>query len=226
MPKSNGFQRHELSNPFGESSKEDFDALVQSMRESGFDKNHRITMFEERILDGWHRYLASKKAKVEPLFYNFEGTIDEARTFVCGENLLRRHMSARQKAAALLCMNAWLPPKHQMSQAEIQARVGLKSGQVVKELWAVSEMAPEAIHRVANGELDGSQAIRQTLRIDPEGGREATGLNMSRPEVLYTIKNKRLIQTSHEARLKAGHTKQAACNKAFELYVEWASNLP
>ena len=227
MAKSNGKLRHELSNPFGEASKVDLDALASSMRERGYDGTHPITMYEGRILDGWHRYLASREAKVEPVFRDFEGTLVEARSFVYAENIPRRHMNARQKAAAQLCMNAWLPPDKQLTIAEIQVRTGLKSGALIKQLQMVAKKAPEALNDVVSGELDAGVAIRQQINQDPAGGsKEGTGLDMTRPEVLYTIKNKRLIQASHEARLKAGHTKQAACNKAFELYVEWASYFP
>ena len=226
MPKNNSKLRHELSNPFGEASKEDFSALVFSMRERGYDAAHPITMYEGRILDGWHRYLASRDAKVDPVFRDFEGTIGEARSFVYAENMPRRHMSARQKVASLLCMNAWALPKDQLEVAEIQAKAGLKSSAIVKQLADVAEIAPEAIHKVANGELKAGQAIRLHLQEDPDGQKEATSLTTTRPEVLFTLKNRRIIQEAHNARLKAAHSKQAACNQAFELYIEWAGNLP
>ena len=223
MTTATEFTRHSLSSPFGQATQADLDELILSMRERGYDPLHPITLYEGQILDGWHRYLAAHRAGVEPTFREFEGTLEGARTFVYGENLPRRHMSQRQKATALLLMNTWLPPREQLTDAAIAARVGLKSLPMIAQLRQIADFDKEIAQQVAAGEIDAQVAIRQVLREEPADNREGTALDNKRPEVNFTIKNKRLIEQGHNARLSVGMTKQAYVNKAIDLFIDWAA---
>ena len=220
------YLRHHLSSPFGEATPHDFEELVLSMRERGYDNAHPITLYEGQILAGWHRYLAAEKARVEPTTRDFEGSLEEARFFVYSENLPRRHMNPRQKATALLLMNAWLPPRQQLSEAAICARVGLKSTTLVNQLGRIAEADPEAAHRVANGEAKADTVIRELLHEDPDGDSQGTAPDSTRPAIVFTLKNRKLIADMHTARLKAGLAPQTAFNKAVELFVEWTEAGP
>ena len=135
-------------------------------------------------------------------------------------------MTQRQKATALLLMNAWLPPREQLSDAAIVARVGLKSQPLVAQLRKIADIDPEVAQQVAAHELDATEAIRRMLHEEPADSREGTDVNDTRPEVTFMLKNKRLIADSHKARLSVGMTKQAFFNKAVELFIEWAHQEP
>ena len=223
MTSQHDLTRHSLSSPFGQATQADFDELVLSMRERGYDSSHPITLYEGQVLDGWHRYLAAQRVGVEPKFKDFDGTLEEARAFVYGENLPRRHMTQRQKATALLLMNAWLPPREQLTDAAIAARAGLKSQQMIAQLRKIADKDPEAAQQVAAGDMDAQKAIRQVLHEEPADDREGTSLDNKRPEVAFTLRNKRLIDQGHKARLSVGMTKQAFINKSVDLFIDWAA---
>lgn len=62
-------------------------------------------LFEGMVLDGWHRYLACEQAGLEFKSVEFEGADPVA--FVLGKNLHRRHLTALQKAAAVVATGSW-----------------------------------------------------------------------------------------------------------------------
>ena len=63
----------------------------------GFDRNHAILIYEGKILDGRHRYLAAVKAGVDPIFTEFQGTREEAVKEVTKEQVDRGHWSDEAK---------------------------------------------------------------------------------------------------------------------------------
>ena len=78
------------------------------------DHLRRSTLYEEKILDGRNRYLASQRAGVllEPShFVQFKGNRDEAAAFVISRNILRRHLTPDQRSAIAAELYAQLPKR-------------------------------------------------------------------------------------------------------------------
>ena len=219
------YNRHHLSNPFGEAARTDREELERSMREHGYDVRHPITLYEGDILDGWHRYHAAIKAGIEPVFEEFTGTYLAARHFVYRENLARRQMTQKQKATALLIMNTWLRPDEALSLAGIQERCGIKSPTVINQLRRLAEHNPDLAQQVARGATPADSAIRQ-LSEDPADHKGGTDPASGRGEIIFVLKKPRLIVGAHKARLRVGMTKQSLLNKAIELFIEWAEGQP
>jgi 16S rRNA G966 N2-methylase RsmD len=88
------FQFHEHSNIFPMMSSEDLDRLADDIRTHGL--RERITLLDDKILDGRNRYVACLRAGVEPRFGNFQG--DDPLAFVVSENVHRRHLNESQRA--------------------------------------------------------------------------------------------------------------------------------
>ena len=63
----------------------------------GFDRNHAILIYEGKILDGRHRYLAAVKAGVDPIFTEFQGTREEAVKEVTKKQVDHGHWSDESK---------------------------------------------------------------------------------------------------------------------------------
>ena len=76
----------------------EFDALVDDIRQHGLRQS--IVLYEGKILDGRNRYLACRKAGVEPIiFQHREGCsgIGDPVAWVISVNLRRRHLTPEQR---------------------------------------------------------------------------------------------------------------------------------
>ena len=62
-----------------------------------------ITLFEGKVLDGRNRLRACEEAGIEPQFVQYTGTNPAA--FVLSKNVTRRHLTASQKAMAVVKMS-------------------------------------------------------------------------------------------------------------------------
>ena len=91
------------------------EALKEDIREHGL--REPITVFENKILDGIHRYKACLAVGVEPRFRDYEG--GEPLAFVLGLNLRRRHLTTTQRA---------LVAARVMPEFEAEARANMSRG--------------------------------------------------------------------------------------------------
>jgi N6-adenosine-specific RNA methylase IME4 len=64
-------------------------------------------MFEGKVLDGRHRLRACRELGIEPRFETYKG--NDPRGFVISQNVMRRHLSASQRAMVLAQMEALRP---------------------------------------------------------------------------------------------------------------------
>src|SRR5689334_3077387 len=97
-------QRHPLSALFSQYDLEGekLDDLAADIKEFGI--REPIKLYKGQVLDGWNRYTAAIRAKVEPV--TLEVGEDEpdfdAWAFVLSANVQRRHMTASDIAAVYL----------------------------------------------------------------------------------------------------------------------------
>jgi transcriptional regulator with XRE-family HTH domain len=76
---------------------ETVDDIANDIATNGFRQDRAIATYEDKILDGRHRYEAAIKAGVDPIFAEFQGTKEEAIAYVTSENVARRHLNSREK---------------------------------------------------------------------------------------------------------------------------------
>lgn len=91
------FEVHEYANIFP-LIEEDTQRLIESLNKNKYRLEYPIYIFEGKILEGRHRYLACKKTKIGPMVKKFKGTKEQALDFVILSNLDRRHLTPAQKA--------------------------------------------------------------------------------------------------------------------------------
>lgn len=120
---------HTLCSSFPPMSDEDFNSLVQDIRENG--QIDPIIMLDGCVLDGWHRFQACAELNINPKTKEFSG--DDPASFVLSKNLHRRHMEPSQRAVAVTKCREWQP----------QGRPSNKRGNVTP-FSSVAEMAKEA----------------------------------------------------------------------------------
>jgi hypothetical protein len=97
--------QHPLSAAFPSMSADDFAALIEDIK--GHGQREPIMLFEGKVLDGWHRYQACEQLGIKPQQFTFAG--DDPVAFVLSHNLHRRHLSASQRAAAVVACAQWAP---------------------------------------------------------------------------------------------------------------------
>jgi hypothetical protein len=88
------FEIHPLAELIPSMTPEEFADLRADIEANGLLSS--ITVFEDKILDGRHRYRACAELGVEPRFEDFEG--EEPARFVISLNLKRRNLSKSQLA--------------------------------------------------------------------------------------------------------------------------------
>lgn len=101
--------QHPLSAAFPSMNEADYLALKDDIDEYG--QREPIIMFEGMVLDGWHRYRACVEIGIEPTKFNFAADKEDPVAFVLSHNLHRRHLSASQRAAAVVACSAWHPAR-------------------------------------------------------------------------------------------------------------------
>lgn len=98
--------QHPLSAAFPSMSEADFLALKDDIDDKG--QREPIIIFEDMVLDGWHRYRACTEIGLTPTKFNFpEG--EDPVAFVLSHNLHRRHLTGSQRAAAVVACANWAP---------------------------------------------------------------------------------------------------------------------
>ncbi len=90
-------QPHPLASILPMMNDNDYQTLLNGMKQNGYDDSHPVILYEEKILDGVHRYTAARKLKLKPAFKEFKG--DDPVAFVVQENLARRNLTPSQASA-------------------------------------------------------------------------------------------------------------------------------
>lgn len=96
-------EQHDLSRAFPSMSAEELAALEADIQANGLIEP--VMVYEGKILDGWHRYMACQRTGVKLLTQPYSGK--DPVGFVKSRNWHRRHLTASQKAAAEVAMHDW-----------------------------------------------------------------------------------------------------------------------
>lgn len=100
------YTQHTLSAAFPSMSAEDFQSLKDSIEANGV--LNPITLFEGQVIDGWHRYTAAQSLGLDCPEQQLADWIDP-RDYVKAQNDGRRHLTASQRAAAIVSIYKWVP---------------------------------------------------------------------------------------------------------------------
>ena len=100
-------ERHELSSIFGNIPDEEYQSLKDDIEQNGF-RDPNILTYEDKILDGWHRYNVSVDLGIESeiTFTEIPDGVDPV-AFVRSNNLHRRQLTASQRAQIEVELSEW-----------------------------------------------------------------------------------------------------------------------
>ena len=96
-------ERHPLSAAWGDMRQNEFAELVDSIGSSG--EGVDVILFDGQVLDGWHRYQAALSTNAPIAWTEYQG--HDPISFVITANGTRRHLSATQRAAAMIRCYEW-----------------------------------------------------------------------------------------------------------------------
>lgn len=163
--------QHPLSAAFPAMPESEIEALAEDIKKHG--QREPGVLYEGMVLDGWHRYLACENVGIEFDSTKFDG--DDPIAFVLSRNLHRRHLTASQRAAAVVAATNW-------------KQVGRPAGNVAPgatlktngEMARAAEVSQRTIrdakvaHSAGLGEAvrDGMLSAKQAVRVANGGAPE------------------------------------------------------
>ena len=151
-------KQHPLSAAFPPMPSEELAALAADIKING--QHFPIVVFEDMVLDGWHRLLACKMIGKAPLTEKYSGKDPSA--FVESANKFRRHMTASQRAMSVVLIDAWRE-KGKPKQSDKSLMAPGSQLQSNKEMAAKAGVGVETIKRAKAVAKDGSDAVKKDV---------------------------------------------------------------
>jgi len=126
-------EQHALSKAFPPMTDEEFQVLQDSIEDLGVQQP--IVIFEDKVIDGWHRYTAANELGMPCPEVELEDDIDP-RNFVLSQNKARRHLTKSQLALSYTKVYEWQPSAQKASRMELGSTI--KTNQELAELAGTS----------------------------------------------------------------------------------------
>jgi ParB-like chromosome segregation protein Spo0J len=168
------YDQHPLSSAFPSMSQEAFKELVDDIDLNGV--RERIVVYQGKILDGWHRYMACKELNVsKPPLQEFEG--EDPVAFVLSKNLHRRHLPAGIRAMIIAKLTDWQEgagrPSKSLANAKemgnftqfISSEQSANLAGVSRKTMTVARQATKAIEPVQQAVSDGKISIAEAASL-------------------------------------------------------------
>ncbi len=206
------YEIHELAALIPEMSADEFRGLCDDIRTNGLIEP--IVLYEDRVLDGRHRYRACIETGIEPRFEYHVGDDASALAYVLSTNIARRHLSVSQRSIVALNVleyeracaaarmrhedaldgTATLPSPdgrpaerwERTAAARAAESVGV-SASSIERAARVAEAAPELLPQIASGALTVADAARRVRRAEHEARVAHVRETMTAPEPLEGV---------------------------------------
>jgi hypothetical protein len=187
-------KKHAL-NIFPEANEEDFNRLLEDIRNNGFDQSQPVIVYEGAILDGWNRYRACQAIGISPAIKTFDGDQSAALRLVMRTNK-RRNLNKGQWATIAVEAEEVLAALSKEAEERMKAGVRTrdnprqiiaqgseeddgKTASKVAELFntnrtyvnqaaKVKSEAPEAFEKVKAGKMTLQDAMKEVARKPTE----------------------------------------------------------
>ena len=184
-------ERHELSALWGDSPDQEYQQLVEDMKENGY-VGGKITLLDGKVLDGWHRMTAAQDAGIElfskakgkegqvglkfEFFQEFEKVYPNVDPvdYVISLNARRRHLTPKQRARGVLEARKWGDPEYKAkTHEELAAEAGVSESTLHREKAALRAERGEATP--AHGTSKTQKDIEDDTKPGEGGERLTTG---------------------------------------------------
>jgi hypothetical protein len=161
--------QHPISAAFPAMGDAEFASLVNNIKVNG--QKLPITVYDDQVLDGWHRYQACQQLRIAPKLEDFAG--GDPVSFVLSLNLERRHLTDSQRAmvAAKLAnldhggdRKRAIKSPHgdlKVTQAEAATRLKVKKRSVERAKAVLKHGTPALVNDVETGKVPVATAAKQ-----------------------------------------------------------------
>jgi N6-adenosine-specific RNA methylase IME4 len=208
------YEPHEYANLFPRLTEGELAELCASVKEHGLLTS--IVLYQDRILDGRHRYEACQREGIEPRFEQFRGSDEEALAFVIAMNATRRHLTASQRAAIAVRL---LPIYEAQAKERQRAAGGDRKSDEAKSLFPNLGKAidPEPVHA--------DRAAAAAMGVGHGYVSEAKRLQERAPELLQRVEAgelslqeaKREVKKAEQAEVRAERRAAAIPHQSFNV---------
>lgn len=174
------FERHPLSAMFPSLAQAQMVDLEKDIKENGQITSGMV--FEDKILDGWHRYLIMQS---HFKYLHFKGTFEDAVKYVMSMNIHRRHLTDNERLCLAAEMTNLLKKKRggynrhnlcgikktpeQIKEARTDIKVAkalnVSTTSISRAIY-VHKRSEDAFSRCKNGEMSVNKAYRDLRRIN------------------------------------------------------------
>lgn len=154
-------KQHPLSAAFPAMSESDIDSLADDIKANSLRQS--IILFEGKILDGWHRYLACKKAGVNIRTNDYRGK--DPVGYVRSANWHRRHLTASQKAMVEVSLGAWNARGSNQHDIKIKgASATVAEARPAKDIAADAGVSVRTIERAKIVHAEGGEELKEKVK--------------------------------------------------------------
>jgi len=186
----------------------DLAALIEDIKVNG--QREPITIYNEMVLDGRHRYAACQKLGIEPMTKQWDGN-GTAEAFVLSMNLWRRHLTESQRAviAAKIATRPLGSNQHSggsanlPTQAKAAEMLNVSERSVRNVAAVIAKGVPEMVQAIERGDIKASLAAQLVSRKKEDQKTIATAGGK-----LVTILAKKSIQRSDRRAANARRKEQ------------------
>jgi len=217
------YTQHPLSSAFPAMSEQEFQELKDSIEVNGV--LNAITIYQDMVIDGWHRYKAANDLAIECPETELDKSIDP-KDFVLAQNKNRRHITIAQLAVATAQVYEWRDagrPENAALSAVLKtsaelAEISGASERTIRQAKAVLKNAsPEVQEAVKSGKIGLSKATAiSKLPKDKQAGAIDKALPKEAPEKPVLTQ----YYGPDEAELKANELAQQADLEALNKLLE------
>lgn len=168
-------KQHPLSAAFPSMSEADFLALKDDIEVNG--QREPVLLYEGMVLDGWHRYRACCDLGLKPTQFTYND--GDPVAFVKSQNLHRRHLTASQRAAAVVACAAWVPSNIGRPRGEPGSPLETNA-----KLATEAHVTPRTIQQAKAAQKAGlGDAVKEGVLTAKEAARIASGKPLAAPTV-------------------------------------------
>ena len=149
-------KQHPLSAAWPAMQADEYQTLRDSIELIGVQ--NPITLFEGKVIDGWHRYTAANEVGM-PCPSKLLGDVDPV-DFVRSQNDARRNVSASQRALAITAIYAWKP----VGKPHSNSTPGVELAKTTAELADIADVHPNTITQAKAVQAKATPEVKAAVR--------------------------------------------------------------